>query len=279
MTARKAIEALLLIVAILLGGAQSGFAQVAPEASAVQPSAAQSAAAPDQDYILGPDDVVEIEVLGRADFRTRARIGTDGKVLLPFLGEVAAANRTTRQLGEEVARALEAGGYFAKPVMRVEIASYASRYVIVLGAVVSPGLVPVNRNYRLSEIMARVGGVRADGADHVIVRSEDGAERKVNLQAMATGGAADDPYVKAGDKIYSPTAEVFYISGQVKAPGTYPVATNMTFRMAVARGGGLTELGSDKRIKVTRGGQELGRVDLNSTIQPGDIVVVGERLF
>lgn len=278
MSIRELIVRCLLALCLACAAPQA-FAQPAAGPSAVQPAADQPAATPDRDYVLGPEDVVEIEVLGRSDFRTRARIGSDGKILLPYLGEVEAANKTPRQLGEDVGRALETGGIFAKPVMRVEVVSFASKYVIVLGAVMNPGLVPVNRPYRLSEIVARVGGIRADGADHVIIRPEKGAERRIDIRAMSTGDVTQDPYVAAGDKIFAPTAEVFYISGQVKAPGSYPVNSEMTFRMAIARGGGLTEMGSERRLKVTRAGQELDRVELDSKVQPGDIVVVGERLF
>jgi polysaccharide biosynthesis/export protein len=261
------------------GAAMAQTGQVAPPVQAPPGAGADQGAAPDQDYVLGPDDVVEIEVLGRADFRTRARIGVDGKIQLPFLGDVEASNRTTRELGEQVARALDAGGYFRKPVMRVDIVGYASRYVTVLGAVNSPGLVPINRAYRVSEIIARVGGVRADGADHVVIRGENGSERRVNLTKMATGGAEEDPYVAAGDKIFAPTAEIIYLSGQVRSPGAIPMTSDMTFRMALAKAGGITELGSERRVQVTRGGTKLGRVDLDTKVQPGDIITVGERLF
>lgn len=163
--------------------------------------------------------------------------------------------------------------------MRVEIVSFASRYVIVLGAVANPGLVPVNRSYRLSEIIARVGGIRDNGADHVMVRPENGPERRISVQSLATGDITQDPYVTAGDKIFVPTADVFYISGQIKAPGAYPLSSSMTLRMAIAKGGGLTELGSDRRVKITRGGQRLDRIELDAGLQPGDVIVVGERLF
>ena len=49
--------------------------------------------------------------------------------------------------------------------------------------------------------------------------------------------------------------------------------------MAIARGGGITEMGNERRIKVTRAGQEVGKVDLDGKVLPGDIVVIGERLF
>ena len=82
-----------------------------------------------------------------------------------------------------------------------------------------------------------------------------------------------------GDKIFVPKAEIFYLSGQVNAPGAYPITEGMTVRMAIARGGGINQLGSDKKLKLTRHGVKLTNIDLESKIQPGDVLVVGERLF
>lgn len=252
---------------------------VAPLPNAGPANAGPPANVAENGYVLGPDDVIEVEVLGRGDFRVRGRIAADGKMQLPFLGEVVAANKTAKQFGAEIAEALTRGGYYQNPVMRVEVVGFASRYAVVLGAVGSPGLVPINRSYRLSEIMARVGGVRGDATDYIILRSENGPERRIMVRDMAVGDETQDPVVSPGDKIYVPIAETFYISGQVRAPGTYPMTSDMTFRQAIAKGGGLNEMGSDKKLKVTRGGKELNRVQLDTKVLPGDIIVVGERLF
>ena len=77
------------------------------------------------------------------------------------------------------------------------------------------------------------------------------------------------------------TAEpvVDYVSGQVKAPGAYALLPGMTVSMAIARGGGLTESGSMKALKLTRHGVSTGHVDLNAKVEPGDVVNVGESLF
>jgi polysaccharide biosynthesis/export protein len=160
----------------------------------------------------------------------------------------------------------------------VEVVGYASRYVTVLGAVGQPGLIPINRPYRLSEILARVGGVRDGAADHLIVRSDSGEERTLLIQDLATGGDNEDPYVKAGDKIYAPMAATYYIYGQVNSPGAYPVMSDGTVRMAIAKAGGLTASGSDKKVSVTRKGQKV-KLDLAAKVEPGDVLEVGERLF
>lgn len=229
-------------------------------------------------YVLGRDDVVEVTLLGRNDFGGRARVQADGTIQLPLIGKVVTADHTTAELSETVRRQLQVGGFFADPIVNVEVVSYASRYVTVLGAVGSPGLVPINRPYRLSEILARVGGVRADAADYIVVRPEAGAERRMFIRDLATGDSTQDPYVAAGDKIYSPVADVFYIYGQVNGPGSYPLVSDMTVLMAIAKSGGLTESGSDKKIQVTRGGKKV-KVDTSSKLMPGDVLIVGERMF
>ena len=232
-----------------------------------------------EDYVLGPGDVVEVNVLGREDFRTRGRVRSDGTLLLPFLGPVQAAQRTPTQLGEAVAAGLRAAGVYNNPVVNVEIVSYASRYVTVLGLVRNPGLVPVDRDYRLSEILARVGGTAEGSAEHVVWRPSRGEERQLNIADLATGGAAEDPVVSPGDKIYVPKAEQFFIYGQVNSPGAYPMMPEPTLRKAIARGGGLSALGTHRRVKIFRNGQEVRTSDPAAAIQPGDVIVIGERLF
>lgn len=255
----------------------------APQASSSQTSTPQpsaTGAAPvDQSYILGPDDVVEVQVLGRSDFTTRARIGQDGDIKLPYLGTVAAANRTSVQLGAEVAKALEAAGYYASPIVEVEIVSFASRYVTVLGDVTNPGLVPIDRAYHLSQVIARVGGVREEGADFVVLKPPNGPEQRLTVKAIATGDAASDPLVEPGDKIFVDKAELFYISGQVKSPGAYPYQGGMTLRMAIARGGGITDLGTEHGVKVTDPNGKVLKLRLDEMIEARDVIVVGERLF
>lgn len=262
-------------IAAAQGTAPSGALPKAEAASGL----ADVKANPDRDYVLGAGDVIEIQVLGRSDFTTRARIAEDGTIQLPYIGAVHAANRTTGQMSEDVGRALEAGGYFSKPIVQVQIVGYASRYVTVLGEVTSPGLVPIDRPYRLSEILARVGGAKEDAADFVTLRSVAGPERRLLIKTLATGDATQDPIVDPGDKIYLPKAQLFYISGQVKSPGAYPLEDGMTLRMAIARAGGLTDLGSDHGVKVTDADGKIRGAQLNDQIHARDVILVGERLF
>lgn len=254
-----------------ISGAAAGVLPLQTPPAAVAP-------ATDEGYILGPEDVVQVDVLGRSDFSAKSKVGTDGRIQLPLLGAIPAANRTVLQLRNEIRVALQKGGFFTQPIVEVQVASYSSRYVTVLGAVGNPGLVPVDRPYRLSEILARVGGVRESGADYLTVRTKTG-ERNYTVKDLATGNESLDPFVQPGDKIYSPTADIFYVQGQVKGPGNFRLTPKMTLSMALARAGGITDLGSSSSIKITRNNATIRVRDLNSEVLPNDIIDVGEGWF
>lgn len=248
-------------------------------AAAPAPAPAAGPVTLNDGYVLGAGDVVDVTVLGRPEFNPRVQIQTDGTLQLPFLGTVKAADLTVLQFRERVRNALMAGGYYADPVVNVAVATYASRYVTVLGEVGQPGLVPVDRAYRVSEILARVGGARDTGADILSLRRATGEEIKLDVRTIAIGGPAEDPVVNPGDKIFIPKAETFYVYGQISRPGTYKIDQGMTLRKAIASAGGLTSMGSEKRVKVFRDGREIKKFDLGALIRNGDVVVVGERFF
>lgn len=235
--------------------------------------------APAQAYVLGPGDVIEVGLIGRDDFKRRTMIDVDGTIKLPLIGTVTASNRTTRQLEQDVAALLQRGRYFARADVTVDIVTYGSRYVVVLGSVSRPGLVPVDRAYRVSEILARVGGLKDNAAEYVVITTPDAKEKRLPIVTVSMGGDKADPFVAPGDKIYVPNAELFYVYGQVNAPGVYPVLKDMNLRKALARGGGVTPAGSEKRVKVYRDGMLMKRVDLKGAVRPGDVIVVGERFF
>lgn len=272
---------MLKLITGLAGFAAMAFATPVLAQATPQPSkpAVTQQAAPLDGYKIGPEDVVEIDVLGQSDFKTRVRVKSDGTIPLPYIGNLNVTGQTPVALAEAVGARLRSAGIYANPVVNVEVVSYASRYVIVLGEVGSPGLVPVDRGYRVSEIIARVGGLRGTGAPYVIVKREDQSEIQIPFETLAKGSDADDPFVQPGDKIFVPVADKFYVYGAISAPGEYMINDKLSVRKALARAGGVSATGSEKRIKIFHDGQELKKVDLERIVQAGDVIVVGERLF
>jgi len=290
---RLASLAIALVLAVTAGAAGRAAAQpTSPEQPppadtgvATAETQATGAAAPatgmetSGGYILGRDDVIAVGLLGRNDWGGRARVQVDGTIQLPLIGKIPAAEKTTSELAEVIRKSLQTGGYYADPIVNIEVVSFASRYVTVLGAFGRSGLIPMNRPYRLSELLAHVGGVREGAADYIIVRSLNGQEKHYSIREIATGDLSKDPFVQAGDKLYAPAADLFYVYGAVKAPGVFPITGgDLTLRMALVRAGGVTDQGSDKKAEVTRGGKTL-TLDPTAKILPGDVIFIKEKLF
>jgi polysaccharide export outer membrane protein len=229
-----------------------------------------------QGYVLGPRDTMAVAVVGRQDYNAQVQVQDDGTITLPLIGTINAANVPVLQLKTEIERRLRAGGYFLKPEVTVTVLSASSQYVVLLGEISSSGLAPLDRQYRLSELIARAGGPR-NGADVVTLTLPSGENREYSLRAIATG-VSPDPVIVTGTKVYMQPAQMFYIYGQVGSQGTFPIEQGMTVRHALARAGGITSLGSTKKIKIYRG-DKVVKATMTTKILPGDTIHIGERFF
>lgn len=228
-------------------------------------------------YILGPNDEIEVTVFGQKDMGVRARIGADGTVNVPFLGAVPAAGGTPADFARRLSDRYVAGGYLTNPSINVEVTNYVSRAATVLGNVPNAGNYPLDRPYTVAMMVARAGGVRADGANVVMLTpAGGGAAQRIELGDPA-GLAAQ--VVRPGDTLFIPPAEMVYVYGQVNQPGAFPYQANMTYRQALARAGGPTLAGSTRRIEVRRGGEKVEGVNLDDAVRAEDVLVIKEKLF
>lgn len=228
-------------------------------------------------YKLGAEDQIEVQIYGQGGTVTKTRIKSDGTITLPLVGQIQAADQTTQALAASIAAALKRGGYVNNPIVNVEIITYASRTVTMLGEFGTPGLYPLDRQLTLSEMVAHVGGLRNGASDTVMVRHAGGAIEQHNLGAIARGQARDIA-LQPGDAVYANSAPQYYIYGQVGSAGLYSILPQMTVRQALARAGGPTLAGSEKKITLYRGGNEQD-ADLSALVQPNDVLFVRERVF
>lgn len=233
-------------------------------------------AAQEPAYVLGADDVVDVQVYGGFPQPIRLRIRTDGTIALPLIGNVTAAGQTPGQLAEALRQQYKSGGFFQNAIVNVEVVSYTSRSVTVLGAVRTPGMVALVRPATLSAVIAQAGGQTA-GAPVAILRRAGGAEQRFVIADIA--GTAADPVLRSGDVIVVPQSERYFIYGQVRAPGAFVLEPGMTFRQALAQAGGQNDAGTERAIRLQRGSVRTEIAELDDAIRPGDVLYVRERLF
>ena len=247
------------------------------------------------DYTIGPQDVLSISVLNQADLGGKYAVELDGSFSFPLIGRVAAGGLTIRNLEAELTTRL-ANGFFNTPRVSVAIEQYRSRRVFVTGEVKNAGAYALVGDMTLIEVLAKAGSTTAAAGDEVVVvpgRPPGVAEAaaaagesdvvRVNLQELQSG-AATVPNVdlRDGDTIYVPRAELAYVYGQVRNPGSYPIRSGTTVLQALSLAGGVTPTGATNRLNVIRvvnGAKKELRIKLTDILQPGDTVVVPERFF
>jgi polysaccharide export outer membrane protein len=132
----------------------------------------RSAAVESLDYPIGPGDVIEISVPGVDDLKERTvRVGGDGRIELPLIGQIQAGGLTEPQLTDQLKLALSK--YMYSPQVDVFIKEYRSRQVAVVGAVRTPGLITLtNSDISILDAITQAGGLTAEAADEIVILPE-----------------------------------------------------------------------------------------------------------
>lgn len=137
-------------------------------------SSPEPASVPASDYTIGPDDVLTIVFWRHKDLSGDVMVRPDGKITLPLINDVQAANLTTDQLRLELIE--QAGEFVEDPTATVVVKQVNSRKVFITGNVQKAGPYPLTSPMTVVQLIALAGGLTefADGKNISIVRTEGG---------------------------------------------------------------------------------------------------------
>ncbi len=281
------------------GGAVAAPSPQEPQATPVPPAVRPVTVAAPRGYQVGVQDVLRIVVFDEPTLTGSVRVDNDGTFGFPFIGRVPARGRTLADIEADVTKRLS-DGYVRHPQVSVEVEQYRSRSVFVMGEVRSPGKYPLSGEMALLEALVLAGGTNATASNQIVVlrATEPGADRqqpvlpdeensaelvRVTISDLQSGKFKANVALEDGDTIFIPKAERFFVTGFVRSPGSYVWEHGMTVLQAISLAGGLTERGSNRRLKVIRilpNGQrkEVG-VKLEDQLQAGDTIIVPQRLL
>jgi polysaccharide export outer membrane protein len=246
-------------------------------------------------YVIGPQDILAIQVFDQIDLGGKYTVEADGTFSFPLIGRVTAGGMTLRKFESELKSRL-ADGYFVDPQVSVAVEQYRSQRLYVVGEVRNPGPVPLTGDMTLIEALARAGStlpsasgelaiVRArQGADGPTLPSDGGDDGSVVRAAIRDleSGAKQTIDLHDGDTIFVPRAETVFVFGEVRSPGSFPIQKDTTVLQALSLAGGVTEHGALNRVKAVRlvkGQRAEVKVALTDIVQPGDTVIVPEKYF
>jgi polysaccharide export outer membrane protein len=283
-------------------------AQVAP-AQLPAPGAASAPAAPatqsvpaafNSTYKVGASDVLSIKVFNEDALTNKFVVDSDGTITFPLIGRVEVAGKTTREVEEHLTKMLQPD-YVRRAQVSVEIATYRSRSIYVLGEVRTPGRYNIEGPMTLLEVIANAGSTTPAASNTIIVqRYKDGLAAavsaplasgdarwaevtRIDLDELREGKLSANLLLQDSDMIIVPAAERYYVSGFVKTPGSFVLRPGMTVRQAVAEAGGLTERGSTRGMKIIRKDKDGKEVELDAQmsdpVRPNDTIRVRQRLI
>jgi polysaccharide export outer membrane protein len=250
-----------------------------------------------QEYTIGPQDVLLITVWNQPDLSGKFSVDADGTFAFPLVGRIKAGGLTLRELDSELRKQL-AEGYFKSPQLSVSIEQYRSQRIFVFGEVRQPGTYPLSGGMTVIEALSRAGSTSANaGTTIVVIRSTageipagpvrldlvpDAKIIRVDMRDLERTGFSNNLMLHDGDTVFVPKVATSYVSGEVRNPGNYPVQADTTVLQAVSLAGGATEHGSIARariIRLTDGVRKTIKAKLDDIVQPGDTIIVPERLF
>jgi polysaccharide export outer membrane protein len=271
---------------------------------------AQASLKGNQDYAVGPEDLLQVVFFGAGELDRQVRVNGLGEITLPLVGPVQVGGQSPQAIERRLAQLYREGDFLKEPQISVEVKEYRHQRVMVTGAVVSPGSLELIGPRTLLEILGKAGGLTDKAGERVhIIRAQSAPEAQPNLKGktlhsfspgsetivvdlkrLVVQGAMElNLPIKNGDIIHVPFAKNAYVLGAVMRPGSVPVKDGLTAAQAVALAGGkhallasdqVTIVRLNDRGEITTLSLDLGRVtagqEADIPLKENDIVTVQE---
>ena len=204
--------------------------------------AAGAAAQQPESLLIGPGDLLHVQVFDTPELGQDARVTDAGELPLLLGGNVKVSSLTPAEAARAIEKTLLNGHILLHPRVAVTVAEYATQKVSVLGEVKAPGAYSISTPRSVLDVLTMAGGL-TDAADRKILIQRKGTAEKVPYFVSNRAGVALDTAVRVnpGDTLYVAKAGIVYILGDVGRPGGYAMTNNeaqLTVLELTARAGG-----------------------------------------
>lgn len=248
------------------------------------------------DFVLGPEDIIQISVWGNPDLGVTVPIRPDGKISIPLGGDMQAAGRTASDLRNVLTQELRK--YIKDPWVSVVVTAINSTKVYLVGNHPSAGAIPLRSNMTALQFLAQLGSFdKMDLENAYIIRNH--VKLEVNLKSIVEGLLLNDDFaLMPGDiiriNLLEPTKTKITVIGEVAKPANIIFRSGMTILDALLDAGWVTEYANLKRVLVVRKGENDAKETIevnvaevtkgenlksNILLAPGDLIIVKERVF
>lgn len=173
------------------------------------------------EYIIGVGDILDVVFFFHDDLTTQdLEVRRDGRITLPYVGDVMAAGRTPMQLDSTLTASFSE--ILRDPNLSVIVRSTPDKHVYVVGHVPRPGGYPFDYNISLIEALSLGGGlIPGSKSDQVLVIRRQGLDEitavEVNVKSILDGGAVEQDFLlRDHDIVYIPKTRIHKVGDFVQ---------------------------------------------------------------
>ena len=275
-----------------------------------------------EDYRISAGDVIQVQIEDAPELSHFYRVDSSGRIEMPVLGLVEAQKHTTFELARLVAKELREKEYLNTPNVLVTIKQYYSQTFFIQGSVRNPGVYQMEGRPSLLTMIGLAGGLAGEHGSTAFILRPDKKQKpeptpdskissikdqaseqsktggpdsvktteyeliKINIGALYKGQF--DQILEPGDIVNIPRADVFFVAGEVRAPGSFPLKEGTTVRQAISLAQGMTfnakagqgvifredpVRGSRQEIKVDIGAVMNGKKE-DIPVQANDVIII-----
>ncbi len=252
-----------------------------------------------QDYVISPDDELDVYVLDVPEISRQYRVGPSGSITVPLLPEpISAAGMTPVQLSQAISERLRKAGMVDNPHVTVQVKESRLHSIAILGAVRKPQIYAIFGKTTLLDALSQAEGLADDAGNTAIItrggiaihaleseqrkQTKDGGRLapaqavKIDLKrALENGDASLNLDLYPGDRVTVQRAGIVYVVGAVNRSGGYSLKDGreqITVLKAIALAENLKSTATSKKTVIIRknpqvpGGSEEIPVDLNGIL-------------
>ncbi len=240
-------------------------------------------------YILGPGDVIGINIISSQSMSYSLRILPSGSILIPAVGSLYLHGKTLQNSIKRIKSYIQQNA-FPNSKVYVSLKNIKRFKVQVSGAAHNPGFVEVNGVSRLLDAVKLAGGVQKYAKSNSITIAREKIFHDYRpAEFLLSGNLSQNPVLREGDVIHIPFDKDFdaknndfsdynlsqvLVIGFVQLPGGFRYIPGYKVRDYIALRGGPTESGSLTGARVIRKDGTVVSGALNDLIYPGDIIEV-----
>ncbi len=263
-----------------------------PAPAPAPPSSAPPAVSAPQEYVVGPQDKLDINVIPDVFTDKRVTVDVDGTFQYKDIGRVKAQDLTVRQIQAAIKKMLIDANLHRDPTVTVEVVEFRSKMIYVNGdGVKSPQSFRIQGNDTIMSAIYQAGGFTSKAGAMVTIHRHGGpggpaTEIHIPRTEVEQGiGQAATLHLQDGDLITVEEAGHVFVRGEVASGGAYDLTQNArTVLDMINAAGGFTRFARKDGVTITRivdGKPKQIKVDkdLTTPVLPNDAIEVPRRRF